>query len=333
MSNNYKYLTIFSTVLALLVVALGAYTRLSNAGLGCPDWPGCYGFLTVPNTEDELLQAANAFPNSTVEPLKAWIEMIHRYFASSLGLLVIALLFFAFNKVNLAVPRKLTVSLFVLILFQGFLGMLTVTMNLQPFIVMGHLLGGFCILALLALHCFHLLTPKSLAIHKSSTFNGYMSEFSIAILVLQIALGGWVAANYAAPHCVGLPICENIHLFSTESLFHLPVGEENYEYGVLPFETRLSIHMVHRGWAVVTLLVLAVWAWKVYQAAEEALLKNASVILIVGLITQILLGAIIVQLQFPILITLFHNLMAAILLMTSLYIWFLLRYRVQPEVV
>ena len=331
MIHNYRYFAIFSTLLALCVVALGAYTRLSNAGLGCPDWPGCYGFLTVPNTDAEILHAANAFPNSTLEPFKAWIEMIHRYFAFSLGVLVTMLIFFAFNKANIDVPKKLTVALFVLILFQGFLGMLTVTMNLQPFIVMGHLLGGFCILALLSLHCFYLFTPNHLKVKLSCQPKSYFSEFSVAVLITQIALGGWVAANYAAPHCVGLPICENIHLFSAKSLLNLPVGEVNYEYGVLPFETRLSIHMFHRVWAVVTLLALGIWALSILRQTKSPILKITAYALLVSLVCQVLLGAIIVHFQFPILITLFHNLMAAILLVLSLYLWFLLRYKAEVE--
>ena len=333
MNKKYIYLTVISTFITFCVVALGAYTRLSNAGLGCPDWPGCYGFLTVPNTADELQAAANAFPGSTVEPFKAWIEMIHRYFASSLGLLVIGLLYFSLRKRVEKVPKKLTIALFVLILLQGKLGMLTVTMNLQPFIVMGHLLGGFTILGLLSMHCFYLFTPEKRFLISPTKIPARLSEISLIVLVLQIALGGWVAANYAAPHCVGLPICENIHLFSVESLFHLPIGELNYEYGVLPFETRLSIHMVHRVWAVVTVLTLGIWAWYVLTNSKEKLLKNTASLLIAGLVLQLFLGALIVHLQFPILITLFHNLMAACLLIVSLFLWFLLTYKSTKEAV
>lgn len=333
MNKKYLYLTVISTFITLCVVALGAYTRLSNAGLGCPDWPGCYGFLTVPNSADELQAASTAFPDSKVEPTKAWIEMIHRYFASSLGLLVIALLYFALRKKVEQVPKSLTIALFILILLQGKLGMLTVTMNLQPFIVMGHLLGGFTILALLSIHCFYLFTPPKQYIPKPQGIPPRLSEISLGVLIMQIALGGWVAANYAAPHCVGLPICENIHLFSVESLFHLPVGELNYEYGVLPFETRLSIHMIHRGWAIVTVLTLGYWAWLVFKNSQHELLKKVAVILMLGLLGQLLLGALIVHLQFPILITLFHNLMAAGLLIISLFIWFLLTYRCAEEAV
>lgn len=331
MNKKYIYLTVISTFVTFCVVALGAYTRLSNAGLGCPDWPGCYGFLTVPNSADELLAASEAFPGSKVEPAKAWIEMIHRYFASSLGLLVIALLFFGVRKKVQEVPKELTIALFIMILLQGKLGMLTVTMNLQPFIVMGHLLGGFTILALLSMHCFYLFTPQQQYIPKPQGLPSGLSEISLIVLTLQIALGGWVAANYAAPHCVGLPVCENIHLFSVESLFHLPIGELNYEYGVLPFETRLSIHMIHRVWAVVTVLTLGYWAWLLVKNSQHELLKKAAALLMLGLLCQLLLGALIVHLQFPIIVTLFHNLMAASLLIISLFIWFLLTYRCAEE--
>ncbi|MAD89142.1 MAG: cytochrome B [Pseudoalteromonas sp.] len=331
MNKKYIYLTVISTFVTFCVVALGAYTRLSNAGLGCPDWPGCYGFLTVPNSADELLAASAAFPGSEVEPAKAWIEMIHRYFASSLGLLVVALLFIGVRKKIQEVPKQLTIALFVMILLQGKLGMLTVTMNLQPFIVMGHLLGGFTILALLSMHCFYLFTPQQQYIPKPQGIPSGLSEISLIVLTLQIALGGWVAANYAAPHCVGLPVCENIHLFSVESLFHLPIGELNYEYGVLPFETRLSIHMLHRVWAVVTVFTLGYWAWLLFKNSQHELLKKVAALLMLGLLCQLLLGALIVHLQFPIIVTLFHNLMAASLLIISLFIWFLLTYRCAEE--
>ncbi|MBD1582022.1 COX15/CtaA family protein [Pseudoalteromonas sp. S16_S37] len=333
MNKAYKLLILASCVLALVVVSLGAYTRLSNAGLGCPDWPGCYGFLTVPNESHELSVVEQNFPDAQVEPAKAWIEMIHRYFASFLGLLIVILCVIAskhrFHKQSdtHSLPFKHSVALLALVLFQGMLGMWTVTMNLQPFIVMGHLLGGFTILSLLVLLYLRIrvrANPANFAEHNGSFF---MATFALGVLVIQIALGGWVAANYAAPHCSGLPICSNIELFSIESVFHLPIGQSNYEFGVLPFETRLSIHFLHRIWALVTAFAIFWVSWKLYKKEQSDKIRGAIKLVCLVLITQLLLGALIVHFQFPLLLTLFHNIMAAMLLLTMVRLCFLLTNR------
>ncbi|CAM4087611.1 COX15/CtaA family protein [Pseudoalteromonas byunsanensis] len=329
MNKGYKLLILAACTLALLVVSLGAYTRLSNAGLGCPDWPGCYGFLTVPNESHELSVVEKNFPNAQVEPKKAWIEMIHRYFASLLGLMIVVLCVVAFRQRrnmssnDAAVPLKHSLLLMVMVLFQGMLGMWTVTMNLQPFVVMGHLLGGFTILALLVLMYLRVHQPSNIAAAANSS-HFLLSIGALIVLVIQIALGGWVAANYAAPHCSGLPVCSNIELFSIESLFHLPVGQSNYEFGVLPFETRLSIHFIHRLWAMVTALTIVWVGWKIYRAQSCSKIKSAVILVFCVLFAQLFLGGLIVHLQFPLLLTLFHNVMAALLLLSMVRLCFLL---------
>ncbi|MBQ4850458.1 heme A synthase [Pseudoalteromonas sp. MMG012] len=327
MQYNYRKIALFGCLLAAVVVTLGAYTRLSNSGLGCPDWPGCYGFMSVPTLAEDVFVAQSQFPESEIEHEKAWIEMIHRYFAAILGLLVLFLCVIAIKyKRESPLPTKLVCLLTLLILFQGALGMWTVTMNLQPFIVMGHLLGGFSILSLLSLLYFRVATSLSpLADKVSHRFK--MVLFVLGILVIQIALGGWVAANYAAPHCTGLPACNNMELFSINSLFHLPIGQENYEYGVLPFETRLSIHFVHRFWALVTSIAIFVMAIKLYALATSTTFKYAILWVVALLIIQLSVGAAIVYLQFPLLLTLFHNFMAAMLLTSMVRLCFLIKYR------
>ncbi|BBN82828.1 cytochrome b561 [Pseudoalteromonas sp. A25] len=333
MSKGYKLLILASCVLALVVVSLGAYTRLSNAGLGCPDWPGCYGFLTVPNETHELSIVEQKFPNAQVEPEKAWIEMIHRYFASFLGFMIVILCIVAvkhrFNKKDsvYGLPFKHSIALLILVLFQGMLGMWTVTMNLQPFVVMGHLLGGFTILSLLVLLYFRTQMPPGTIQRSQQGYSFLWAAFALGVLVIQIALGGWVAANYAAPHCTGLPICNNIELFSIESLFHLPVGQSNYEFGVLPFETRLSIHFLHRVWAIVTAVTIFWVSWKVYSTHQSEQIRRSVKLVCIVLVTQLALGGLIVHLQFPLLLTLFHNIMAALLLLTMVRLCFLLANR------
>ena len=144
-----KKLTLFSIFLAAVVIILGAYTRLTDAGLGCPDWPGCYGNLTVPLSEEKVAQANAAYPERPVEAFKAWNEMIHRYFAGTLGVCVLAIALIALRQRDKGTPVKLPLLLLGLIIFQAALGMWTVTLNLLPVVVMGHLLGGFSVLSCL----------------------------------------------------------------------------------------------------------------------------------------------------------------------------------------
>ncbi|KNC68683.1 COX15/CtaA family protein [Pseudoalteromonas ardens] len=327
MTQSFKKLVLMSALLAALVVSLGAYTRLSNAGLGCPDWPGCYGFLTVPNEAHELVSAQQQFPGSEVHQKKAWIEMIHRYFAGSLGLVVAAIFFMALRQPNYgASVRGLSTLLVVLIVFQALLGMWTVTMNLQPLIVMGHLLGGFTILSLLTLLWLRASQPATVVIPHATGLK-VMTLVVLTVLVLQIALGGWLAANYAAPHCRGLPLCENGELFSLSSLFQLPHSSASYEFGVLPFETRLSIHLVHRLWAMVTLTAILALCWRLYLRIPDTQVRPVILLPAILVLCQVLLGGAIVHWQFPLLLTLFHNVMAALLLLSMVRVCYLLFYQ------
>ncbi|TMP25262.1 cytochrome B [Pseudoalteromonas rubra] len=327
MTQGFKKLVLMSALLAALVVSLGAYTRLSNAGLGCPDWPGCYGFLTVPNEAHELKSAQQKFPGSEVHQKKAWIEMVHRYFAGGLGLVVAAIFILALRHPSYSKGIKgLSTLLVVLIVFQALLGMWTVTMNLQPLIVMGHLLGGFTILSLLTLLWLKASKPPAVTITHLSGLR-VIALSVLMVLIIQIALGGWLAANYAAPHCRGLPLCENGELFSLSSLFQLPHSSASYEFGVLPFETRLSIHLVHRIWAMVTLAAILFLCWRLYVRIPDIRVRPVILFPAILVLCQVLLGGAIVHWQFPLLLTLFHNVMAALLLLSLVRVCYLLFYQ------
>ncbi|HEY5715180.1 MAG TPA: COX15/CtaA family protein [Psychromonas sp.] len=342
MHKRYKTLVLLSCLLSAMVVGLGAYTRLSDAGLGCPDWPGCYGFLTVPAGADLHAIAEHKLAGSTdlaFAPVKAWKEMIHRYFAGTLGLLLLAILFFALfinrkflkekitkginNSAGIFMPLKLPALLVVLVLFQAILGMLTVTMRLQPLIVMGHLLGGFAILSLSALLYLRLNSNPLLA--RDSLAQHYFAWCLAALFVLliQIALGGWLAANYAAPFCAGLPLCSGgwgagdwQQNFSILEIFQLPGASGNYEFGVLSAQARMSIHLLHRFWAIITTMVILVVAIRIYRLSHASILKNSALLVIVLLACQVSLGIFLVYWTFPISIALAHNLMAAMLLLS-----------------
>ncbi|MEH6452424.1 MAG: COX15/CtaA family protein [Psychromonas sp.] len=356
MNNKYKNLVLMSALLAVVVVGLGAYTRLSDAGLGCPDWPGCYGFLTAPSHISEIPSShQSSVSNFIYEAAKAWKEMIHRYFAGSLGLMLLAVFAFSLmiNKnllqeelpqhnasaIKSRIPIKLPTILLLLVIFQAVLGMLTVTMQLQPLIVMGHLLGGFSILSLLGL-LYLRLTKKPLYDNEKTT-SGYISWCFVAltVLIMQIALGGWLAANYAAPFCNSLPLCSGgwnegnwQQTFSISEVFQLPAPASNYEFGVLSSEARMSIHLLHRFWAIVTATVVLCVAARIYFKSQNDTIKNSALLVAFAVLFQVSLGAILVYWHFPISIALAHNLMAAMLLLSLIRLtYFINQLRVQDK--
>ncbi|MDI4652667.1 MULTISPECIES: heme A synthase [Pseudoalteromonas] len=328
MYKNYKYLVLITVFFSILVVGLGAYTRLSDAGLGCPDWPGCYGFLTVPKHETALLHVEQNYPDMMFEAAKAWKEMIHRYFAGALGLLILALFVFAFLKRQYPnTPVKLPLALLLLVIFQAVLGMWTVTMNLQPLVVMGHLLGGFSILSLLFLLYLRLKTDPVASSDSGAKPYYQLALVGLVVLILQIALGGWLAANYAAPHCNGLPLCSYGQPFSLKSVFQLPLEHSTYEYGVLSQQARMSIHLLHRIWALVTCVVLALIMWRIYSRCYSRKIKHCTVTVLIALLCQICLGLAVVHWHFPLSVALAHNLMAALLLLSMVRLCFHLKIR------
>jgi len=328
MYKNYKYLVLITVFFSILVVGLGAYTRLSDAGLGCPDSPGCYGFLTVPKHETALLHVEQNYPDMMFEAAKAWKEMIHRYFAGALGLLILALFVFAWLKRQYPnTPVKLPLALLLLVVFQAVLGMWTVTMNLQPLVVMGHLLGGFSILSLLFLLYLRLKTDPVASSDSGAKPYYQLALVGLVVLILQIALGGWLAANYAAPHCNGLPLCSYGQPFSLKSVFQLPLEHSTYEYGVLSQQARMSIHLLHRIWALVTCVVLALIMWRIYSRCYSRKIKHCTVTVLIALLCQICLGLAVVHWHFPLSVALAHNLMAALLLLSMVRLCFHLKIR------
>ncbi|WP_434340606.1 COX15/CtaA family protein [Motilimonas cestriensis] len=312
-----KYLSIIALVLAFLVVGMGAYTRLTEAGLGCPDWPGCYGHHSVPNSPDEIAKAAAAFPDMPLEPHKAWNEMIHRYLAGSLGLLIFA---FALHALFSRVDRLLCVSLLLAVIFQAALGMWTVTMNLMPLIVMGHLLGGFFILALLFLFTIKQWPMPRTKIQWRQGLSR-LAWIGLAVLLCQIALGGWTSSNYAAVVCTQLPLCEGNwwQNYNLAAALHVPEAD-TYQYGVLDYGARTTIHVSHRIWAAVTALCLVALAITWLLRSRDSLSRGLAWGLLVAVSVQFALGISNVVLQLPIAIAVAHNLVAAclVLLLVSL---------------
>ncbi|WP_018691366.1 COX15/CtaA family protein [Algicola sagamiensis] len=316
-----KYV-LLAWLMSLVVIGLGAYTRLTDAGLGCPDWPGCYGKLVVPSSELAQQVANEAFPERPLEPHKAWNEMLHRYVAGTLGLFIFGLFVHSWRSQEYRAQRPLTTFLCALVIFQAALGMWTVTMNLMPLVVMGHLLGGFTIMVLLCVLWYQLRErhiPPQTKSYSTVTFNRKLGWAAFSILVLQIALGGWTAANYAAVACTKLPICEGNwqERLDFPHAFSIPTGHENYEFGVKPYEARMTIHVTHRFGAIMTTLLLLAFSFAVYRQCHS--LKKPALGIVTLLTCQITLGIGNIYWLIPLPIAVAHNLVAALLLASVTY--------------
>ncbi|XOV80122.1 MAG: heme A synthase [Aestuariibacter sp.] len=312
-----KKLVLASLLLALIVIVLGAYTRLTDSGLGCPDWPGCYGQITVPNQLEEVQRAEAAYPERPVEADKAWIEMIHRYFASTLGLFILIIAALSIKNARRHKPVKLALFLVVLVIFQGLLGMWTVTMNLIPVVVMGHLLGGFSVASLLLLLYLRLKDYRIPGGDPRIRKFGKFATLGIVILVAQIALGGWTSANYASMACTELPFCEGnwVQQLNMTGAFSIPEAD-NYEFGVHPYNERMTMHVMHRVGAIVTFIYLCWLGMRLFTQAHSDRIKNQSLLMVSVLAVQVSLGVANVVYSLPLAIAVLHNAVALLLLMT-----------------
>jgi cytochrome c oxidase assembly protein subunit 15 len=321
-------LALVAALVALSVIVLGAYVRLSHAGLGCPDWPGCYGQLTWPVEAHEITRAEQAFPERPVEGHKAWKEMVHRYLAGFLVLLVVAVNALAWRSpgsgsgTHRAGLRALAGLLLILILFQAALGMWTVTLKLKPVIVMAHLLGGLATFGLLLW-----LTWRS-GNRDSTTGPGPLAHrrtlilTGLAVLILQLALGGWTSANYAALACPDFPACQGQLWPATDFGEAFVLWREigvDYEGGVLDLPARTAIHLAHRIGALVALLVLGLLAIRLLR---DPAARREGALLAVLLGAQILLGIQNVVLHLPLLNAAAHNGTGALLLAMLLWLTF-----------
>lgn len=320
-----RRLMAFATLLALTVVLLGAWTRLRDAGLGCPDWPGCYGHFSVPKTEGELAKAAELFPGQAVVEAKAWPEMIHRYFASTLGLAILVFAAIAWRRKGAGGhPYKQALFMLALVVFQGLLGMWTVTLKLHPAVVMAHLLGGFTTLALCFLAWLRLRQRQRPGVRA-----GGLKALGLAALLAllgQIALGAWTSANYAALVCGrGLPVCQEgwsgrLDFGEGFRLHH--EGEASYEFGVKSLEGRTAIHVSHRAGALLTAALLLLLAIGLLRRNETRALGGALAAL---LLLQLALGVANIHFLLPLPVAVAHNGGAALLLLALVAVNFRLR--------
>lgn len=319
-----RYLSLLGLLLCFTVVVLGAYVRLTAAGLGCPDWPGCYGHIT-PLGAQHSVEAQAAYPLKPLDVGKAWREMIHRYAASTLGLVivVITVLAFATRRARL-VSLPLAFSLLGIVVFQGILGALTVTWQVTPPIVTGHLLFGLTTLGLLW-WLFLSLRPTG-GLEDGTDRSAAKLAWPLALtgliaLGVQIALGGWTSTNYAAIACPDFPTCQNAWWPQTDyrDAFVLWRGlGVNYEGGVLESPARVAIHLTHRIGAIIATLTLLTAAITVILRRVSASSALAAYAVLFTLSLQVTIGISMVLKGFPLALATAHTAGAALLLLSVL---------------
>lgn len=317
--------------LTFVVVILGAYVRLSDAGLGCPDWPGCYGQLDVPDQADQIAEANSAYPHRPVEPAKAWKEMIHRYCAGALGLLILTLAVLAWRSRRQAdQPVALPLALLGLIIFQSLLGMWTVTWQLKPVVVMAHLLGGLTTLSLLVWLLLGQRKDRKWTVATESQTLRHYALLGLALLVGQIALGGWTSANYAALACPDFPTCQSQWwppLDLQEAFTPWRGLGRSYEGGVLANDARMTIHILHRIGALIVALYLGWLSWRLVATTRNRALQLVGAAIVVLLISQIGLGIANIVLHLPLPVAVAHTGGAALLLLSLVT----LNHLIRPE--
>lgn len=315
---------LLATALCLVVVILGAFTRLVDAGLGCPDWPGCYGHLTWPSSAEHVAQAERLFPDAPVEHDKTWPEMVHRYAAGALGLFILALTALTWRNHRrwpaIHYPRWHATGLLALVALQAAFGAWTVTLKLWPQVVTAHLLGGFATLSLLWLLTLRLGNrPWTLSAQSERRLRGLRPLIWLALvaLVLQIALGGWTSANYAALACTDFPTCHGRWWPQTDFVrafnFAQGVGP-NYLGGLLEGEARTAIHLSHRLGALVVTVLVALLLGRLWRAGARPARRLG---LAIGalLVLQIGLGVSNVLASLPLAAAVAHNAVGALLLL------------------
>lgn len=326
----YRPLVLCAVALTFLVVVVGACVRLEDAGLGCPDWPGCYGkLLGVPDEPHEVARAEQAFPGKAVDAGRAWKEMFHRYLAGTLGLLVLVIAAMAWRRRGETGRTPwLPTALVVVIGFQATLGMWTVTMLLKPAVVTLHLMGGMATLALLTWLALRELQPASPP--GAARFRPW-AALGIVLLFAQIALGGWVSANYAALACSDFPTCHGEWLPDMDfgNAFHV-VRELGVTAAGMPLshEALTAIHWSHRAGALVVLIYvggLALWALRTPP------LRVLGAAIIALLVVQAGLGVANVLLHLPLVLAAAHNAVAALLLVALVMINFTVFQRSPAE--
>jgi cytochrome c oxidase assembly protein subunit 15 len=340
-THRYRKLAWVIVFFTFDLIVFGGFTRLTDSGLGCPDWPGCYGEANPFLAHAHIAAAEALIPTGPVTKVKAWIEMIHRFLAMGIGFLIIGLMIASWVQWRRSKGRSqggmgapwLPTLLFFWVIVQGAFGAWTVTLKLQPVIVTLHLLFGMTLLALAAwlggredhvLRPAPVLAPADAAKLRSLRPLAWLAA---AVLLVQLALGGWVSTNYATLACNDFPLCQG-----------QIVPEMDFEHGFtlwrelgktaaghyLPFSALTAIHWVHRNFALVVVLVLGLAAWRAWRLPGlHATSRNLALVLFMQAFT----GIATVFFSFPLAIAVLHNAGAALLVLLVT----MLNYKVQYQ--
>ena len=308
-------LSFVGALFTLIVISLGAWVRLTDAGLGCPDWPGCYCLLTTPDTVDELAKAREYYPNADIDVGKAWREMLHRYMAGLLGLYVFFITYISikYSKRSYTLP----VLISILIIIQAIMGMLTVTMLVKPTIVTTHLFFGMLTATLLFINSLK-YSNISMSSEKIPAIALIIITITWVFLIIQILLGGWTSTNYASLACTDFPKCLD-QWYPKEMIFNeafnvINLPDVNYEGGILAYGAKVAIHYSHRITALILTFVFISALYVVFKLNKHSLLKKLMSISIIFFILQVILGISNVVYSLPLNIAVWHTMNAAILM-------------------
>lgn len=319
--SRYRRLAWVTVFLALDLVIFGAFTRLTDSGLGCPDWPGCYGHSNPHSAGSHIRAAETAMPTGPVTWAKAWIEMIHRYLAMTVGVLIIALTVLAWRRGR---GRAVPTAALIAVCVQGAFGAFTVTMKLQPIIVTLHLLGGLTVLGILLWLALRERPPAAVAERGRKLVP--LLWVASGLIVVQIALGGWVSSNYAVLACPDFPLCHGQFFPPMDFRHGFTLWRALGETGageLVPFAALVAIHWVHRHAAYV---VLAVLAWLAWRASKVPGLRGWARTFALLLAAQFFTGLSNVVLAWPLPLALAHSAGAAGLAMMLVVLHFRLRF-------
>ena len=313
--NQIKNLSLFGICFAFVVIALGAWTRLVDAGLGCPDWPGCYGFVVFPINDADIAIAESRYPLFPYDINKAIPEVVHRYFAAGLGLIAIFLVYLSFRKTNDRSTQGWSSFLLFFICCQGIFGYLTVSLKLLPIIVTLHLFGGF---TTLTLFYFIYLKSRNFEILNQINISNLKIIAGVAFLALifQIFLGVWTSTNYASLACADFPTCQGTYLPEMDFKSGFNLNQEvgpNYLYGLLDNPARVAIHYSHRVSAILVTFIFLILMSRLWFSEAAPLASTLGILLL----TQIALGITNVVYVLPLYVAIAHNLFAACLLLAT----------------
>jgi heme a synthase len=317
MMSTYRRLVLVALCLAFAVVVLGAYVRLSDAGLGCPDWPGCYGHISPHHAQGDIAAAQAIQPDGPVSQPKAWKEMTHRYFAGTLGLVILAIALMAWLKQrDRAHGVWLPSVLPLVVLFQALLGMWTVTELLKPLVVTAHLIGGMTTLSLLTWLWLRESRVKDASYLPQAPWFKPWAALGLTLLIGQIILGGWVSTNYAALACTDFPRCHGVWIppmdFETAFTLRRKLGMDA-QGGLLSLQALTAIHWTHRLGALLVFLYLG---WLGSKLLKTQGFKSIGRLLLGLLTVQVVLGVTNVLASLPLSVAVAHNAGAALLLVT-----------------